>query len=264
MSSPAVHTPITRGGNRSPSFGSSTSPTERNEKLGIFLKDCLFMGCLTGFSYFDLYSRGREELLVTVKTSLFPPLPFFDPSPENVTNFGKPLSTMESGLPPASPCAKDAEQLSQDSVFLIGGYARYKCPFVWLRSNHSKLLAPSSAPSSPLASKSPSSSKDTPLELSTTAKWATSTVKVWDVVEELVNSSMVPPPTNPFKIDFNKLEALPLVQKSLVAGSLVLFLKKIFMKDPPYSELVFQDIQKLLDVHFSTMSLVAVEHSAVS
>ena len=59
-----------------------------------FYRDLLRFGCLRGFKHFVLYLRGREELLVTVRRP---------PSGE--------------GVP-----------------YLVGAYARYNFPYVWLRT----------------------------------------------------------------------------------------------------------------------------------
>jgi len=214
----------------------STSP-ERNEKLAGFLKDCLAVGCLRGFYYFELYCRGREELLVTVKAGVDGPV---FPSPSSNT-----IPVLEGGLPPASPCAKDSEQMSQDAVFLIGGYARYKCPFVWVRSNHTQLLGPEKQ-----------SSKDTPLDLKTTANWKYGDIKVWDIIGEIVLAIAHPPSGNPFKIDFGKLESMPLLDRTLAAGALAFFFRRMNMKNYPYSEEILNDTQKLLDLHFANLPLV--------
>ncbi|KAJ1497632.1 hypothetical protein HMI54_013468, partial [Coelomomyces lativittatus] len=51
--------------NTSTTSGTQKPKSEAN-KLGAFLSDCLFVGCLKGFKYFEVYLRGREELLVRV------------------------------------------------------------------------------------------------------------------------------------------------------------------------------------------------------
>ena len=47
-------------------------------------------------------------------------------------------------------------------MFLIAGYARYNCPYVWIRSNHDRLVRFSSEDTS---------EKDFPLQLKTTSAW---------------------------------------------------------------------------------------------
>lgn len=61
----------------------------------------LQLSFLQGFQYIELYSRGREELVVTVKTSLS------EPQFPVVTSVLK--TQHDGGPPPASPCARDAE-----------------------------------------------------------------------------------------------------------------------------------------------------------
>lgn len=36
-------------------------------RLALFLNDCLAMGCLRGFKHFELYLRGKEELVCRVE-----------------------------------------------------------------------------------------------------------------------------------------------------------------------------------------------------
>lgn len=61
-------------------------------------------------------------------------------------------------------------------------------------------------------------------------------IKVWDVIEELVNATAEVQPKNPFKIDFSKVEAMPTLECALNSGALAAFLKKIYLKNMPYSD----------------------------
>ena len=74
-----------------------------------------------GFYYFEAYSRGREELLITIKVGSNPIFPL-QPTPalsETKTNrycmmqhkliASELIQTLSDGVPPASPSAKDAE-----------------------------------------------------------------------------------------------------------------------------------------------------------
>ena len=45
-------------------------------------------------------------------------------------------------------------------MFLVAGYGKYSCPYVWVRSNHDRLVK---------LSDNPSFSKDSPLRLKSTA-----------------------------------------------------------------------------------------------
>eukprot|EP01116_Phalansterium_solitarium_P002368 TRINITY_DN12339_c0_g1_i1.p1 TRINITY_DN12339_c0_g1~~TRINITY_DN12339_c0_g1_i1.p1 ORF type:complete len:261 (-),score=76.05 TRINITY_DN12339_c0_g1_i1:391-1173(-) len=245
---------------------SGARPAEqRNEKLMMFLRECLTMGCLRGFYYFELYSRGREELLITVTCGKDPVFPVTSgpnalASPIVGINHKarfKPL--VEGKFPPASPSTRDAEQMRQDAVFLLGGYARYKCPFVWVRSNHTRLLY---LKHQNLGAGDKQVTKDTPLDLRTTNDWKNGQVRAWDIIEEIVTATVLPPPKNPFKIDFAKLEQMDELERSLTAASLVNFLKRIHIRQSAYEEEVFNDIQTLLDMHFACMPelLVAAKY----
>ena len=58
----------------------------------------------------------------------------------------------------ATPLLQD----SSTTMFLIGAYTRYSRPYVWVRSNHERLIRFSS---------SEQSEKDFPLNLKTTSNW---------------------------------------------------------------------------------------------
>jgi hypothetical protein len=59
-------------------------------------------------------------------------------------------------------------------------------------------------------------------------------VKVWNVIEELINTTIQPLPSNPFKIDYTKLLSLPTTEKTLNTISLVNFLRKVAVKQTSY------------------------------
>jgi hypothetical protein len=48
------------------------------------------------------------------------------------------------------------------TLFLIAGYARYSCPYVWVRSNHQRLIR---------LTNDSTQEKDSPLRLKTTNRW---------------------------------------------------------------------------------------------
>ena len=50
-------------------------------------------------------------------------------------------------------------------MFLIAAYARYSQPYVWVRSNHERIIPVSDSTQG-------QSEKDYPLNLASTAKWA--------------------------------------------------------------------------------------------
>jgi len=229
----------------------SASSSPDKEKLSNFFKDCLMMGCLKGFYFFELYSRGREELLITIKIVSENMLGFS--SNFNQSFSYKEFSTIQDDIPPSSPSTTDAETMAHDVVFLIGGYVRYKRPFVWLRSNNAKLLA--------LRGKQHlNNNKDTPLELKTTSAWKMENTNLWEIIEELINCTLQLTPKNPFKIDFTKIESMPIFERAMNSIALVNFLRKIYL-NKPFSEDVFQDIQKLLDIHYFCLPYLLTGYS---
>eukprot|EP00899_Mesostigma_viride_P004104 jgi/Mesvir1/13695/Mv02128-RA.1 len=180
-----------------------------------FYRDCLRFGTLRHFRHFSLYLRGREELLVNLHAN---------PSAARAPGFSM-MSTV-GGLPPASPATSDVgEDTGSDIVFLIGAYARYKWPYVWLRTCPRWL---ESAPGGKLE-------KDTPLYLNTTKSWKANGYRVWDILEELVVMNVFPSATNPFQVDFASLEATPGLEQALMAGALAHFLQELLTPNLSYA-----------------------------
>jgi len=190
-------------------------------------------GCLKGFKHFYVYPRGREELLLTVKV---------DPSTPR-----KPKNEVD-----------DVESPT-DVIFLIGAYTRYKCPYVWVRSHHTVL-----------PSGKPVESKDTPLDLHTTSSWKTGNIHIWDIVHELVPLAFSSPIQNPFELDrtplshsLSSVHPEPIITHQpyyippkpdlvpfLVYGALANFLRKVYLANYPYADLLFRDLQWAFEQHF--------------
>jgi len=183
--------------------------------LSTFLRDCLSLGCLKGFKLFSLYLRGREELLVTIGST-------DNTQKKDVDEFGG----------------------SNNVVFLVGAYARYKCPFVWVRSNHTQL-----------PSGKPTPSKDTPIELRTTAVWKTENIRLWDVIAEIVPLAFSNPAqiSNPFEVDREFFQHLSPLDRFLNSGALLHFLKRIYLATDALAQLVLPDLQWLSDFHFANL-----------
>ncbi|KAF9977228.1 hypothetical protein BGZ73_006591 [Actinomortierella ambigua] len=132
-----------------------------------------------GFYYFEAYLRGREELLLQVYNDFKPnsngiittqpnSLPLAKARTSNVLS-PRTQRTLKhfSGrkLPlPVNPIDSELEKDESRASFLIAGYPRYKCPYVWLRSNHKRLIQNES-----------NQKVDTndPLKLSTISAWRT-------------------------------------------------------------------------------------------
>lgn len=204
-----------------------------------FYRDCLRFGCLANFKHFSLYLRGREELLVTIR---HPPeaegashAASVDQKEKNKqATFG----VTSQQLPPASPATRESSSDNPtETVFLIGAYARYNWPYVWLRSNLGKFGGNSA-------------DKDLPLDLNTTQRWKEEGFRVWDIVEELVQMNVVPAPMDPFEVDFTAFDIMPDLERSLLAGALAFFLRDLLLRDIPYAEIVQRDLLRVLEVHF--------------
>ena len=52
-------------------------------------------------------------------------------------------------------------------------------------------------------------------------------VKIWDIIAELVRVCTVPAPPNPFAVDFDYFEMLPLPEKLLMSGAVVNFFQRL-------------------------------------
>ena len=113
---------------------------ETEERLREFGKECQTIGSLRCFQYFEAYLRGKEELVVMIKTTKTTwRLKLLKREGDVTTGTG--ISTERSPpLPPASPCARETENIKtgSDAVFLVSSYATYGRPLVWLRSSVSR------------------------------------------------------------------------------------------------------------------------------
>ncbi|CAG8541581.1 12013_t:CDS:2 [Ambispora leptoticha] len=238
----------------------TAAPLLKNEtaRLNAFLSDCLSVGCLKGFKHFEVYLRGREELLLRVynvgkpsseletsrrsynslslaksqSNALFSPKTF-----RKLSN-----GSVETGLlPPNSPLDKELARDESKTVFLIAGYARYKCPYVWLRSNHKRLIQ---------LQDNAKIETDNPLKLETIAAWKTRDIMLWDIIAEIVTLSLTPSPDNPFEIDHSYYDTLPLEECAVSTGAMADFLQKVYLKDTSYADKVFEDLKILFQRHF--------------
>jgi len=229
--------------------------------MDTFCKDMLKMGTLRGFLHFSCYLRGREELLVTIPRYAPPEqAQFFDqqtqgrngiPSLEGVELYASsPLQTRVSpdvkGMPPASPAQpwEEGAENSTHNVFLIGGYTRYKSPFVWLRSGSVEGCS--------------EVSRDVPLKLQTMTDWQASKAHAWMVICELVNISCMPRPRNPLAVDFGYLEGMPVVHSALATAALMNCLLNVKGHVASAQELlIIADLQRMAHMHFSCLGTAA-------
>ena len=157
-----------------------------------FAREAFRLGTLSCFKHFKVEPRGREELLLTVYAGS-------GPRPSQPTLM--PMRS-SSALPPASPCNREASQWGvreDEATFLIGGYAHYNVPYVWVRTGHSLLGC---------FQLGTDSNFDAPMGLRSTHAWKSQTVHVWQIVAELIAAAAAPSPHNPFAVDRASLELL--------------------------------------------------------
>ncbi|XP_019644009.1 PREDICTED: uncharacterized protein LOC109485052 isoform X1 [Branchiostoma belcheri] len=255
--------------------------TEREKaekkRLQAFLGEILRVGAIKGFQYFTLYLRGREELLCSIINELKPesgvPLSTHistEKSSELPLNKSEKqgsslmlsigtqqrlsgLAHMNIGLPPASPSDKEITPVAPDqTLFLIAGYARYNCPYVWIRSHHHRLVNLTHASSA---------DKDNPLKLNATNNWGREEIHLWDILAELVHLCTVPAPRNPFALDLVYFQQLPLADRVTSTGAMVWLLQQILKSsgNKEYTGKVFEDLHDVTKLHFHSMQQWARE-----
>jgi len=227
----------------------------KDKRMDTFAKETFRFGTLRGFKHFEAELRGREELLVTLQLGS-------EPS----SSIGIEPMSQSSALPPASPCNREKESprwedlkpsdigLGQKVVFLIGGYAHYNCPYVWVREGHS-LLGPAFEHADAM---------DVPVRLNTTQAWRNRAVAVWEIVAELVVAYASPSPSNPFEMRPGAVEDLPLMDALLASAGLAAFLREVHVSGTPYAPHVEPDLLRVLDFHFTRLPKAAPELASPS
>ncbi|KAF9133016.1 hypothetical protein BGW39_010806 [Mortierella sp. 14UC] len=214
-------------------------------RLSTFLSECLLVGTLKGFYYFEVYLRGREELLLHVYNDIKPPSNGLtnntQPSSISLAKARLKLNSPKKTPEPLSPVDTDLEKDESRATFLIAGYPKYKCPYVWLRSNHKRLIQ---------NSHDQKFETNDPLKLSTISSWRTDDVRLWDIMAEIITLTLSPSPVNPFRINLAYYETLPLEECVIATGAMLDFLQRVYMKDTPYTEAVYADIRHLQKMHF--------------
>ncbi|XP_069771748.1 uncharacterized protein [Narcine bancroftii] len=129
------------------------------------------------------------------------------------------------------------------TLFLLAGYAKYRRPYVWLRSHPRQQLRSTAGLSTP---------SDCPLKLVSTQDPPQGAGLIWEIIAELVNLCTHPPPPNPFSLDLRHFECLPLTERFLASGATISFLQKLLIdgdREKPYYSKVVEELWTLTRLH---------------
>ncbi|PIK39771.1 hypothetical protein BSL78_23392 [Apostichopus japonicus] len=238
----------------------------------------LAVGCVRGFKYFSMYLRGKEEMVCTVLNEPVTPRSstpvsteggqvFFSGSQPELPVDQKDLMLsqgtqkrlsgygyMDIGLPPASPSEREITPARQDStLFLLAGYGKYSCPYVWVRSNHDRLVK---------LNEENKCNKDSPLRLKTTSAWNEKDIRAWEILAELVKLNTRPSPSNPFAVDLQYFDSLDIGERVIALGAMSHLLQQIFSHGPDkaYAGLVADDLKEVTRRHFKDLLLLMKQH----
>ncbi|RKP38043.1 hypothetical protein BJ085DRAFT_36123 [Dimargaris cristalligena] len=240
------------------SWSRRTKADTEAARLSEFLQDLMVVGSLKGFKYLDISIRGREELLLRVRNDyLNPPTAGQGEAPNSLmvlnssVSKGRALvsaktqymmqSTSPVLQPPISLIDDDLVKDTQYTSFLIAAYSRYRCPYVWLRSNHERLIR---------IKENQTIETENPLKLESTSCWKQFDIRPWDIIVEVVCLTLRPQPENPFAIDHEYFDRLPLEEVVVRTGAMVRFLQRMSVRHYYFSD--SQDLEKLQLRHYES------------
>ncbi|KAL7320974.1 hypothetical protein PS15m_000801 [Mucor circinelloides] len=215
-------------------------------RLAAFLQECLALGSLRGFKHFESFVRGREELVLCIYTNSYTPKPSVI-MPKDVLKTYYPRNKVSQWQSPGSqsPLDEDFRQEKNKIIFLVAGYAKYRCPYVWLRSHHEQLIR---------AQPGQIEEDDNPLQLQKTDEWKINNVSLWEMVAEIL--LMTSNPKNPFQLNFDYIDKLPVEESVLLTGSLLAFLENVWIQANPsitFVDDLHAEIQVLQSKHIENM-----------
>ncbi|KAJ2378755.1 hypothetical protein H4S02_007279 [Coemansia sp. RSA 2611] len=153
-----------------------------------------------------------------------------------------------SGMEMAPDLSDYALELDTGVNFLVAGYPRYKCPYVWLRTDHQRLVVP--------AEEGQDVEKDVPLRLESIDCWRLYDIRPWDVMVEVICTAVVPPPENPFAVDYAYFERITREERVVLTGALLEFLRRVYLRHYFFSDVVMADIRCLQKLHFRDINVL--------
>ncbi|KAJ1965940.1 hypothetical protein GGI12_000418 [Dipsacomyces acuminosporus] len=234
-------------------------------RVGQFMSDCMGVGGLRGFSYFSVYIRSSEEIIVRVyrggqKPKATGKMPLSSATIcDDIENMDKLQATEESKQTillskggnidlPFDLSDKAMEDDKGGINFLIAGYPRYRCPYVWLRTDQASLIVAGESQKD--------AQKDIPLYLEAVRCWQQYDIRPWDVLVEVICTAINPPPDNPFAIDYEYFDKITVEERVVLTGAMLEFLRRVFLRHYFFSDIVLADIQKLQKMHFSDINVL--------
>jgi hypothetical protein len=138
-------------------------------------------------------------------------------------------------------------------VFLIAAYPIYQCPYVWhISEQESQNLDHSPRPFAPL-------------KLHSTGHWADDDIRLGFILSELVMLTARPntPPDNPFEVDHDYFDHLPIEESILLSAAMIQFLQFACTRSIafPFSKRVSEDLRKLQKRHFQELDELVMDVS---
>ncbi|KAJ1984748.1 hypothetical protein H4R33_004271 [Dimargaris cristalligena] len=204
------------------SWSRRTKADTEAARLSEFLQDLMVVGSLKGFKYLDISIRGREELLLRVRNDyLNPPTAGQGEAPNS-------LMVLNSSMQSTSPVLQPPISLIDDDL-------------VKLRSNHERLIR---------IKENQTIETENPLKLESTSCWKQFDIRPWDIIVEVVCLTLRPQPENPFAIDHEYFDRLPLEEVVVRTGAMVRFLQRMSVRHYYFSD--SQDLEKLQLRHYES------------
>ncbi|KAJ2743643.1 hypothetical protein GGI20_003590 [Coemansia sp. BCRC 34301] len=237
------------------------APSEMS-RLSQFMADCMSVGALRGFLHFDVHIRSREEIILRIHHHHKQPTGILPISSltiatdhmdkvQQATDDSRALllqtPTRRMDAPPdLSDIALERDPHAVN--FLIAGYPRYKCPYVWLRNEHTRLVIP--------ATEHEEIERDVPLRLESIDCWRLYDIRPWDVMVEVICTAVDPPPENPFAIDYGYFDLVSVEERVVVTGAVLEFLRRVYLRHYFFSDVVLADIKRLQKLHFRDINVL--------
>ncbi|KAJ2732272.1 hypothetical protein IW152_003947, partial [Coemansia sp. BCRC 34962] len=178
-----------------------------------------------GFAHFSVHIRSREEIILRIHPPSTTTMPISSLTiSEHVdkvqaTEESRVLFQRVSGMERAPDLSDYALERDTGVNFLVAGYPRYKCPYVWLRTDHQRLIIP--------AEEGQDVEKDVPLKLESIDCWRLYDIRPWDVMVEVICTAVVPPPENPFAVDYTYFDKITIEERVVLTGALLEFLRRV-------------------------------------